>query len=430
VKKTVRRAIGLVPLTLLGNCLTSFPELRDTGRGDAASDSSTLPDTFLESGGECDGGKICNDTCVSNDDLAYGCSPNGCNPCLGDNATTECVSGLCVLSACARGHFDCNGEVSDGCEATACTPIVIAADQYHPWTVRVDATHVYWTNASGPAGVNRISVSTPGPPEVLVGDADEGDLFLDADHIYWANAGLGLIRRLPKDNPTAAQPQLIGTGARPIGLVVDDTYVYWADAGDEADGGMTGSISRATKTGTEKTTLSSGLPKPWILAQDTDNLYFTSRETGSVYRLAKSGGAAQILAPGFNATTSYIQGFGVVVDDVNVYWRNDGFLRSVPKDASYADGGADLSVTLASDEPTARFVAIFGTQLAWVTQTQPALGMLRTLSTAPPNAGAETLATGAWATHGTELDAKFVYWTNWGSSSAPTGTVYKLRRKL
>lgn len=431
VKKTVRRAIGLVPLTLLGNCLTSFPDVRDTS--DASSDGSTLADSFIESGGECDGGKLCNDTCVANDDLAYGCSPSSCNPCLGDNATTECASEVCVLSGCTTEHFDCNGEVSDGCEATACTPIVIAADQFNPWSVRVDATHVYWTNASGPAGLNRLASNTLGSPEVLVADADEGDLFLGTDYVYWANAGLGLIRRLPKVNPTATEPEVVGTGVHPIGVVVDDTYVYWTEAGDDVDGGMTGSVSRATKSGTDKLTLASGLPSPWLLTQDADNLYFTSREAGSVFRVAKSGGGAQMLAPGLNATPGALQGWGVVVDAANVYWRNEGFVRSVAKDAAeYSDAGVDASVTLSSDEPTARFIAIWGSELAWVSQkTQPTLGMVRTLSTTAASTTApETLASGSWSTHGTELDAKFVYWTNWGSSSAATGTVYKLRRKL
>jgi hypothetical protein len=429
VKKTVRRAIGLVPLTLLGNCLTSFPDVRDTS--DASTDGSTLADSLIDSASECDGGKVCNDTCVANDDLAYGCSPDSCDPCAGENATTACVSAVCVLTACTAGQFDCNGEVSDGCEATACTPTVIAADQYNPWSVRVDATHVYWTNASGPAGLNRVPSNTLGSPEVLVGDADEGDLFLGTDHIYWVNTGLGLIRRLPKMNPTATEPEVVGTGVNPIGVVVDDTYVYWTEAGDDT-GGATGSISRATKAGTDQTTLASGLPTPWLLAQDANSLYFTSRDLGAVFRVAKSGGNAQMLAPGLNASPGGIQGWGVVVDDANVYWRDEGFVRRIAKDAAeYSDAGVDPSDTLSSDEPTARFIAIWGSQLAWVSrQTQPTVGMVRTLSMGVTPATLETLATGSWSTHGTELDAKFVYWTHWGSASAATGSVYKLRRKL
>jgi hypothetical protein len=427
VRTLVRGAIGLVPLTLLGNCLTSFPEVNDTA--DASSDATTKPDTYIEAG-ECDGGKICNDTCVPTDDLAFGCSPFRCNPCQGANATTECVAETCVLSGCTSGHFDCNGEATDGCEATACTPIVIASDQDNPWSVRVDATHVYWTNAGGQAGLNRLAFGSVGAPEVLATDADEGDLFLDTDYVYWANSGIGLIRRVPKRNPTATEPEVVGTGVQPIGVVVDDTHVYWTEAGAN-DAGTTGSISRATKSGADKTTLASGLPKPWLLAQDADNLYFTSRSEGSVYRVAKSGGAAQLLAPGKNPNATSTQGWGVVVDDTNVYWRNEGFLRRVAKTAPvYADGGADPSVLLSNEEPTARFVALAGNQLAWVSQTtQPTLGAVRTLpTTASAGVEPETLATGSWSTHGTELDAKFVYWTNWGSSSAPTGTVYKIRR--
>lgn len=425
----VRGAMGLVPLTLLGNCLTSFPEVEDSA--DAKSDAATTPDTYVESGGECDGGKLCDGSCVATDDLAYGCSPFSCTPCQSANATTECVSDTCVLSGCTTGHFDCNGEASDGCEATACAPIVLASDQQNPWSVRVDATHVYWTNAGGQAGLNRLAFGSVGAPEVLATDADEGDLFLDTDHVYWVNAGLGLIRRVPKDSPTAAEPELIGTGVHPIGVVVDDTYVYWTESGD--DGASTGSISRATKAGSGKTTLASALPTPWLLAQDSDTLYFTSRNEGSVFRVAKSGGTAQRLAPGKTPNAVPLQGWGVVVDASNVYWRNTNFLRRVSKNASaYQDGGVDPSVTLSSDEPTGRFVAILGTDLAWGSQyQQPTHGVVRTLpTTAAPGTQPPTLATGSWSTHGAELDAKFVYWTNWGSSSAPTGSVYKIRRPL
>jgi hypothetical protein len=62
--------------------------------------------------------KLCGSACVNMDDPAYGCSPDGCAPCVSGepHATVACANGSCVLGACAPGWDDCDNDATNGCE--------------------------------------------------------------------------------------------------------------------------------------------------------------------------------------------------------------------------------------------------------------------------------------------------------------------------
>jgi hypothetical protein len=63
---------------------------------------------------EIDGGcgperKLCAGKCVNQDDPAYGCTPNLCDPCRLTNAIPQCAGNTCVVEDCLLG-FSCPEE--------------------------------------------------------------------------------------------------------------------------------------------------------------------------------------------------------------------------------------------------------------------------------------------------------------------------------
>ncbi|MFO0570680.1 MAG: hypothetical protein U0263_33905 [Polyangiaceae bacterium] len=409
-------------------CVTSFPELRESSE-DAGSDAPADSASSGGSDGGCASGrKLCGASCVSDADPAYGCGAQNCNPCALKNATASCDGQKCSVAKCSPGYEDCDGLSKNGCEAQICLPIPIAKNQTNPWTVRVDATHVYWASAHGAAGIQRLRHEDLGQaPETLSAEAADGDMILEGEFVYWANASLGLVRRLPKADPKAT-PVVLGTGDRPIGVAVDDQYVYWANAG--ATGASQGSIARAAKGGSggASTLLASGLPTPWLVALDASTVYFTSYEDGSVYAVAKTGGPFRKLAFGHKTSSSSIRGWGIAVDASFVYWRDEGFLRKIAVDASVVgDAGSDLSVDLTSTDKTARFLALRGSDIAWVsgTPSRVLLGSTATL----PGTQAQVVAASNWRLHGVEVDEQVRLLHDYGSGeSMADGGVYKIAR--
>ncbi|MGA2450615.1 MAG: hypothetical protein ABTD50_18265 [Polyangiaceae bacterium] len=77
---------------------------------------ATNADRFED--GVCPAGtKACNDSCVSQNEPAYGCSLPGCAACDLPNAVAGCTpEGSCYIANCATGYQDCDGTITDGCE--------------------------------------------------------------------------------------------------------------------------------------------------------------------------------------------------------------------------------------------------------------------------------------------------------------------------
>jgi hypothetical protein len=70
---------------------------------------SLVVDTSEIDGGCGSGRKLCAGKCVEQDDEAYGCTPNLCDPCRLTNAIPRCEGNTCVVDACLLG-FDCPEE--------------------------------------------------------------------------------------------------------------------------------------------------------------------------------------------------------------------------------------------------------------------------------------------------------------------------------
>ena len=96
------------------------------GSGGTAATGGSGGATGGSAGSSCfpgSGEKICEGTCVSTSDPAYGCSAAACIPCSVPNAAASCGPEGCGIGQCNTGFQDCNGVVLDGCDTnTASDP--------------------------------------------------------------------------------------------------------------------------------------------------------------------------------------------------------------------------------------------------------------------------------------------------------------------
>ncbi len=93
------------------------------GAGTGGAGTGGAGDAGVDSGPTCTSSqKLCDGMCVATSDPAYGCSLTFCTPC-GDyaNAMAACSAGACALGACNTGWSNCDGDMTNGCEANTGT---------------------------------------------------------------------------------------------------------------------------------------------------------------------------------------------------------------------------------------------------------------------------------------------------------------------
>ncbi len=115
----------------------------------------------------------------------------------------------------------------------------------------------------------------------------------DDDHVYWVNVGNngdGSVMRVAK---SGGAPQILASGQQfPVGLVVDDDAGL-LDHGRQRIRGQ-GTVMRVSKTGGAPVALATGLNFPSDLEGDDDAVFWRD-EVAGVERVAKRGGAVQVL---------------------------------------------------------------------------------------------------------------------------------------
>jgi hypothetical protein len=130
--------------------------------------------------------------------------------------------------------------------------------------------------------------------DVATGIRGPVGIAVDGTNVYWASKDAGTVSTLPK---TAAQGD---TAARivardlvaPYAVAIDATHVYWSTA---LNG--TGTIARAPRDGDGPvTTLAAGQDNPTSIAMSATHVYWSTMTT--VSRVAKTGGAVEVLASG------------------------------------------------------------------------------------------------------------------------------------
>ncbi len=129
----------------------------------------------------------------------------------------------------------------------------------------------------------------------------------------------------------------------PRNLVVDDQFVYWTNEGTLVNDYHDGAIMKAAIDGGEPIVVAGDQPEPLAIAQDADNLYWTTSGGPNLMKMPKAGGEVETLAP--NIAT-----WSITVDGSNIYalsFTGQGLL-SVPTNGDppkvvYAPGAGNVA---------------------------------------------------------------------------------------
>jgi hypothetical protein len=92
------------------------------------------------------------------------------------------------------------GDAVRACEIPACAPRTLASGQA-PVTVRVDASHAYWTSTTGEIMRCALAGCDDKPTVVVRGQAQPVGLGVDQTHVYWTSRGDGRVYRARKPAP-------------------------------------------------------------------------------------------------------------------------------------------------------------------------------------------------------------------------------------
>lgn len=204
---------------------------------------------------DCDG-EASNGCEASLETSALNCGACGV-ACEAANADALCSAGACV-AICHAGFADCDGDESTGCEADT------ANDPAHCGSC---------ANACGAScdyGVCDITV---------IASAQErpAALELDDEAVYWSAQGSfreasGSVNRAPKGG--GAPTVIASEQALTLGIAVDATSIYWANLGFTPG---SGAVMRAPKLGGPATTLAEGQSTPFPIVIDGEWLYWANQ---------------------------------------------------------------------------------------------------------------------------------------------------------
>jgi hypothetical protein len=230
---------------------------------------------------------------------------------------------------------------------------VIAKDVIAPWYVAVDATALYWASACAvdPCGI----FSAPkggGAPTTIAAVPSPFAIVVDDTTVFYTHTGLGPegVARVSKQG--GAVTELAQHLAHPVGLAIDDAYVYWAAEDD-------GTIGRVSKQGGAPELVATSGVGVWPLAVDGERVYwgvFTA--AGYIASAPKSGGAESVLVTGLDQPVS------VAVDEASIFVAVLGFgpcggqILEVPKPS-----GAPK--VIADNEPDPTWVAVDDSCVYW-----------------------------------------------------------------
>jgi hypothetical protein len=210
---------------------------------------------------------------------------------------------------------------------------------------------VYWIDVDGIG-----KVSTDGTGEAVLADVGSGSAFAlsgsiaaQDDTVYWADGNFpqGAVGSVPADG---GDRTTLATADEPIGLVIDDTNIYFSTFGSSDN--AVGTIVKQPLAGGAPVTLASGLSTVGPIAIDDSNVYWTD-EFGAVASVAIAGGAVHQLVPAqYTLPPNTILDSwptGITVSDGLVYWTStplDGMSPSTIQSIAIGGGSATTLATL------------------------------------------------------------------------------------
>ena len=210
------------------------------------------------------------------------------------------AAGICWsnLGMTVEGAYNDDGSVR--CVAGGVSQQVYDGED-RPYGLVMDATDVYFKTSS-PFTIRSVRPDGTGPRVVHVGDG-EPNMFamaIDDTHVYWDGVDGPL--RVAKQGGEAEQ---ICAGTWDIrDILVGGERVYFNDF-------ASGRVLSAPKAGGAAMTLATLGKIGNQMALDNDYVYYLG--SGDVYRVAKSGGAAEWLGSGAGQ-------YALAVDDDYIFW--------------------------------------------------------------------------------------------------------------
>jgi hypothetical protein len=116
---------------------------------------------------------------------------------------------------------------------------------------------------------------------------------------------------------------LAHTQNAPRALQVQGGSVFWLNQGGRSVGEK--GVFAVSTNGGPTVTITSGAPDIMSAMADGDSVYWLAPREGKVFKAPRAGGAATELAP----TTGISR--GLVIDDTDVFWAENGAIYRVPK---------------------------------------------------------------------------------------------------
>jgi len=235
------------------------------------------------------------------------------------------------------------------------------------------------------------------------GQSGPAGIAVDSAYAYWVTHDGSTVMRVPLTGGTASV--LASEQGQPHGIAVDATGVYWTN-------NASGTVMKAALPSGALATIASGQPGAQGVTLDSTYAYWTLGNSGysAVMKVPSGGAGATVVASGGNGPQ------GVAVDGTHVYWTT--FYSSTVEEALLTGG---TPTVLATGQSWPEGIALYGTSVYWTTNgTVMALdlagGSPMTLATAQNNPSAGGVNTDI----GIAVDARFVYWADYGDGFVMT----------
>jgi hypothetical protein len=400
----------------------------------------------------------------------------GCE-CGYPHAVAQCVGGgtTCGFVSCATGFANCNGNLAqDGCESDIssdpkncgacgvscggggcsggkCQPVQLGANQGNPGQLAIDLDYVYWSNYGAGTAYGSIyrAHKDSQAPALVAGGSDtsqNGAWGIATDDVtskvFWTTfTSTSHVGSALKVGSTALA--VASVNGRLRGAVLDGSYLYWANYEQSAimrvDITSPSAVAETVATG-------ASVSRPNTIAFDASSLFWSNEgaagpptSTGAPTSLSNSGSVVALSKASIGgplAVTTLVSSLdkprGLAVDDTNVYFTIVGTAPNSGAVARVLKGIASQAPTLISSglgmprELALCTGAGCGSDPYLYISTFATGTVLRVAKTAPAGTLPATLATAQKGPLGIAADAKYVFWTAYGTNGQADGAIMKL----